>query len=132
MHSLAGWTSFDTGCWTRPAHHFAKALELAKMGGDNGLVANILYRMGRVYLHNDAAGEALKMFQLGQIAAQESGSALTVAVLCANEAWGLRHADRPDQVQRMISRTRDEFERAQSEGSAELGSSSSTSTTCTG
>ena len=115
MHSLAGWTSFDTGLLDSARTHFAKALELAKMGNDNGLVANILYRMGRVYLHNDAAGEALKMFQLGQIAAQESGSALTVAVLCANEAWAYGMLDRPDQVQRMISRTRDEFERAQSE-----------------
>ncbi|MBV9845654.1 MAG: helix-turn-helix transcriptional regulator [Kutzneria sp.] len=115
MHSLAGWTSFDIGLLDSARTHFAKALELAKQGGDNGLVANILYRMGRVYLQNEAPGEALKMFQLGQIAAQESGSALTVAVLCANEAWAYGKLNRQDQVQRMIGRTRDEFERAQSE-----------------
>lgn len=112
MHSLAGWTSFDTGLLDPARGHFGKALEFAKQAEDESLVASVLYRMGRVYLHYQEPNEALKLFQLGQIAAQESGSALTVAVLCANEAWAYGMLNRPDQVQKMIGRTKDEFARA--------------------
>ncbi|QGK68219.1 helix-turn-helix domain-containing protein [Allosaccharopolyspora coralli] len=112
MQSLAGWTSFDTGLLDPARGHFGKALEFAKQAGDESLVASVLYRMGRVYLHHEEPNEALKLFQLGQIAAQESGSALTTAVLCANEAWAYGMLDRPDQVQKMVGRTKDEFARA--------------------
>ena len=112
MHSLAGWTSFDTGLLDPARGHFGKALEFAKQAEDDGLVASVLYRMGRVYLHYQEPNEALKLFQLGQIAAQESGSALTVAVLCANEAWAYGMLNKPDQVQKMVGRTKDEFARA--------------------
>ncbi|RKT84348.1 Transcriptional regulator, contains XRE-family HTH domain [Saccharopolyspora antimicrobica] len=113
MHSLAGWTSFDVGLLDPARGHFGKALEFAKQADDHGLLASVLYRMGRVYLHHQEPNEALKLFQLGQIAAQESGSALTVAVLCANEAWAYGMLNRPDQVQKMVGRTKDEFARAQ-------------------
>jgi transcriptional regulator with XRE-family HTH domain len=112
MQSLAGWTSFDTGLLDPARGHFGKALEYAKESGDESLVANVLYRMGRVYLHHREPNEALKLFQLGQIAAQESGSSLTVAVLCANEAWAYGMLDKPDQVMKMVGRTKDEFARA--------------------
>jgi transcriptional regulator with XRE-family HTH domain len=112
MHSLAGWTSFDTGLLDPARGHFGKALEFAKQADDDSLVASVLYRMGRVYLHYQEPNEALKLFQLGQIAAQESGSALTVAVLCANEAWAYGMLNKPDQVQKMLGRTKDEFTRA--------------------
>ena len=112
MHSLAGWTSFDTGLLDPARGHFGKALEFAKQAEDDSLVASVLYRMGRVYLHHQEPNEALKLFQLGQIAAQESGSALTVAVLCANEAWAYGMLNKPDQVQKMVGRTKDEFARA--------------------
>lgn len=113
MHSLAGWTSFDTGLLDPARGHFGKALEFAKQAEDESLVASVLYRMGRVYLHHEQPNEALKLFQLGQIAAQESGSPLTVAVLCANEAWAYGMLNRPDQVQHMVGRTKDEFARAE-------------------
>src|SRR5207248_3804697 len=78
----------------------------------NPLVANVLYRMGRVYLHQDAPNDALKLFQLGQIAAQESGSELAVAVLCANEAWAYAAMRNERQAIKLIQRTKDEFARA--------------------
>ena len=112
MHSLAGWTSFDTGLLDPARGHFGKALEFAKQAEDDGLVASVLYRMGRVYLHYQEPNEALKLFQLGQIAAQESGNPLTVAVLCANEAWAYGMLNKPDQVQKMVGRTKDEFARS--------------------
>ncbi|ASU77038.1 XRE family transcriptional regulator [Actinopolyspora erythraea] len=112
MHSLAGWTSFDMGLMDPARSHFGKALQFAKQANDDSLVANVLYRMGRVYLHYQQPNEALKLFQLGQIAAQDSGSALTVAVMCANEGWAYGMLNRPDQVEKMLGRTRDEFARA--------------------
>ncbi|MGX7823710.1 helix-turn-helix domain-containing protein [Actinokineospora sp. 24-640] len=112
LHSLAGWTSFDIGLTDSARSHFGKALELAKAGQSEPLVANILYRMGRVYLHQKAPDDALKMFQLGQIAAQESGSELAVAVICANQAWAYAMLGRKEQTMKLINRTRDEFSRA--------------------
>jgi transcriptional regulator with XRE-family HTH domain len=112
LHNLAGWTSFDIGLVDSARNHFAKALELARQGNNDHLVANILYRMGRVYLHQDAPNDALKLFQLGQIAAQEAGSELAVAVLCANEAWAYALMGKADQAQKLLGRTKDEFARA--------------------
>lgn len=113
LHNLAGWTSFDTGMLDPARNHFARALEFAKYGENNSLVANILYRMGRVYLHHNAPNDALKLFQLGQIAAQESGSELTVAVLCVNEAWAYAMMGKPEQTVQLLNRAADEFARAQ-------------------
>src|SRR5207248_77063 len=109
LHNLAGWTSFDSGLIDASRTHFAHALELARAGKNDPLVANILYRMGRVYLHQDAPNDALKLFQLGQIAAQESGSELAVAVLCANEAWAYAALKNERQASKLIQRTKDEF-----------------------
>ncbi|MFC4854854.1 helix-turn-helix domain-containing protein [Actinophytocola glycyrrhizae] len=112
LHNLAGWTSFDVGLIDSARNHFGRALELAKAGESDELVANILYRMGRVYLHKEAPDDALKMFQLGQIAAQQSGSELAVAVICANQAWAYAMMGHEDQTMKLIGRTRDEFARA--------------------
>jgi transcriptional regulator with XRE-family HTH domain len=112
LHNLAGWTSFDVGLIDSARNHFGRALELAKAGESDELVANILYRMGRVYLHKDSPDDALKMFQLGQIAAQQSGSELAVAVICANQAWAYAMMGHEDQTMKLIGRTRDEFARS--------------------
>ncbi|KAA2263719.1 helix-turn-helix transcriptional regulator [Solihabitans fulvus] len=112
LHNLAGWTSFDTGLVDSARNHFGRALELAKQGKNDGLVANILYRMGRVYLHQDAPDDALKVFQLGQLAAQDSGSELAVGILCANEAWAYAKMGTDDQALKLLGRARDEFSRA--------------------
>lgn len=112
LHNLAGWTTFDVGMLDASRNHFAKALEFGRESGDRGLMSNILYRMGRVYLHHHAPNDALKLFQLGQIAAQDSGSELAVAVLCANEAWAYAMLGDEDQTLKLIGRARDEFGRA--------------------
>ena len=112
LHNLAGWMSFDVGLIDSARNHFGRALELAKAGESDVLVANILYRMGRVYLHKEAPDDALKMFQLGQIAAYQSGSELAVMVLCANQAWAYAMMGDEEQAMKLIGRTRDEFARA--------------------
>jgi len=112
LHNLAGWTSFDIDLVDSARSHFLRALELAKEAQNPSLMANVLYRMGRVYLEQDAPDEALKLFQLGQLAAQDSGSEVTVAVLCANEAWAYAKMGLPEQTHKMLGRAHDEFARA--------------------
>jgi transcriptional regulator with XRE-family HTH domain len=112
LHNLAGWTSFTVGSIDSARDHFGRALELAKAGGSDELMANILYRMGRVYLHEKAPNDALKMFQLGQIAAQQSGFEPAVAVICASQAWAYAMMGYEEQTMKLIGRTREELSRA--------------------
>ena len=113
LHNLAGWTSFDVGLFTSARRHFARAMEQAKHAGDASLVANVLYRMGRLHLHRGFYRDALKFFQLGQITAQDAGSELTVAMLCANEAWTYALLGDNGQALKSICRAQDEFARAE-------------------
>ncbi|MGQ0717478.1 MAG: tetratricopeptide repeat protein [Pseudonocardiales bacterium] len=112
LHNLAGWTSFDTGR-VRVAHtHFGDALELAKEGHNDALVANIRYRMGRVHLHHNAPDKALTELQLGQVAAQAAGSPLAVAILCANQAWAYAKMGLDDEALALLGRSMNAFARA--------------------
>ncbi|HEY3894601.1 MAG TPA: helix-turn-helix transcriptional regulator [Pseudonocardiaceae bacterium] len=112
LQNLAGWTTFDVGLLDSSRNHFATALEFAKQAGDSSLMSNIMYRIGRVYLHHGDANDALKWFQLGQIAAQDSGSELAVAVLCGNEAWAYAMMGDDVQAKKLLGRSRDELARA--------------------
>ncbi|HEY2723068.1 MAG TPA: helix-turn-helix transcriptional regulator [Pseudonocardiaceae bacterium] len=116
LQNLAGWTTFDVGLLDSSRNHFATALEFAKQSNDSGLMSNIMYRIGRIYLHCGVPNDALKWFQLGQIAAQDSGSELAVAVLCANEAWAYAMMNDEDQAQKLLGRARDELARARGGG----------------
>lgn len=112
LHNLAGWTSFDIDLVDSARFHFSKALELAREAENHSLLANVLYRMGKIYMERNAPNDALKLFQLGQIAAQDSGSELAVALLCANEAWAYSMLGDAEQTQKMMGRAQDEFARA--------------------
>jgi hypothetical protein len=112
LHNLAGWTSFDTGQARVAGIYFGRALELAEQGHHDALVANIAYRMGRVHLHHNAPDRALAEFQLGQVAAQASGSALAVAILCGNQAWAYAKMGLADEALALLGRSGDEFARA--------------------
>jgi hypothetical protein len=98
LHNLGGWTSFDIGQVRGAQIYFGRALELAEQGHHDALVANIRYRMGRVHLHHDAPKKALREFQLGQVSAQACGSALAVAIVCANQAWAYAKMGLDDQA----------------------------------
>ena len=123
LHNLAGWVSFDIGLYTSASAHYRRALEQAQHAEDSSLVANILYRMGRLHLHlvetvtpgerTTQARNALRLFQLGQIAAQESRCEVTVAMLCANEASAYAVLGDEAQTLRSLARAQDEFARAQ-------------------
>ncbi|SDY41435.1 Helix-turn-helix [Micromonospora pattaloongensis] len=112
LHNLAGWTSFDVGLYSSARCHFARALEQARHTNNPSLVANVLYRIGRLHLHQGYFRDALKFFQLGQLAAQDAGSELTVALLCANEAWAYALLGDTSQALKSIDRAQDEFTRA--------------------
>ncbi|SFH07764.1 hypothetical protein SAMN04489731_102352 [Amycolatopsis regifaucium] len=87
LHNLVGWTEFDTGRPVRAERHFHRALELAAEAGNDDLVANIHYRLGRLYLHHRSPADALGQFGQGQLAARRAGTPLSQAILSANEAW---------------------------------------------
>jgi transcriptional regulator with XRE-family HTH domain len=111
LENLAGWTSFDVGLVDSARRHYGTAMQFAKQAGDSSLMSNIMYRVGRIYLHNREANEALKWFQLGQIAAQNSGSERAVAILCANEAWAYSMLNEDVQAHKLMDRARSELAR---------------------
>lgn len=109
LHLLAGWTSFDVGLYAPARRHFARALEQARYAEEPSLVAKVLYCMGRLHLHQGLTVEALRLFQLGQIAAQESGSPLAAALISANEGWAYSLLGDAPQALAAASRARSEF-----------------------
>lgn len=112
VHNLVRWASFDVGLNDSARVHFAQALELARGAQEPSLVAHVLYHAGRVYLHHGWAQDALRLFQLGQIAAKDSGSQLSLAVLSANEAWAYAHLGDSRLAEESLQRAREEFARA--------------------
>ncbi|WP_327046487.1 hypothetical protein OG320_00835 [Microbispora sp. NBC_01189] len=113
QHNLAGWTSFDVGLYGSAIDHLARALEQAKHANDPSLMANILYRMGRVQLHRGRVQETLRFFQLGQLCAQDANCERTVAMLCANEACAYALLGNAELALKSMTRARDELDRAQ-------------------
>jgi tetratricopeptide (TPR) repeat protein len=118
LHNLAGWTSLDVGMYSAARRHFAHALSQSRRADAPSLMANVLYRTGRLHLHRSMTREALRFFQLGQIAAQDSGDATAVAVLCANEAWAYGYLGDPAQALRSLNRAADELGRAEPSSAA--------------
>jgi transcriptional regulator with XRE-family HTH domain len=112
LDNLAGWTSFDVGLYAAARGYFARALTQARRAGDASLIANVLYRAGRLHLHQGLTREALRFFQLGKIAAAESCCQVTVAMLSANEAWAYGILGDAAQARNALARAREEYARA--------------------
>jgi transcriptional regulator with XRE-family HTH domain len=87
LHNLAGWTSFDIGRTGPARRHFDRAIEHATHVAEKSLVAKALYCQGRVHLHHGWSIQAVKLMQLGQVSAEESGHVRTIAMMHANLAW---------------------------------------------
>lgn len=115
LHLLAGWTAFDLGILGEARRHFARALEHARFINESSLAAKALYCLGRLHLHHGWNVQALRLFQVGQVAAQESGHGRAVAMLHINLAWA--HAVLGDGRQALacIGRARDEYGRCEHE-----------------
>lgn len=113
LHNLAGWTSLDVGLYAPARSHFAEAITQARHAGEPSLLANVLYRTGRLQLHRGLTVQALRFFQLGQIAARDAADPLAVAVLSANEAWAYSILGDSAQAFDCLHRAREEHARAQ-------------------
>ncbi|WP_053734360.1 hypothetical protein [Nocardia sp. NRRL S-836] len=87
LRNLAGWVCFDAGLVNSAHNHFCHALVLAGLARADGLTANVCYRLGRVFLHHGHLDEALRYFDLGQLAAARSGDVLAAGILSVNSAW---------------------------------------------
>jgi len=111
VFNLAGWIAFDVGLYATARDQLAAALDRARQAGVPSLTANVLYRAGRVSLHRGATQEALRFFQLGQLAAQDSGCRRTVAMLCANIAWAYAELGDEGRAAAHLGRAADEFAR---------------------
>jgi hypothetical protein len=95
--------------------HFARALEHARFVDEASLVAKMLYCLGRLHMHHGWAAQALRLFQVGQASAQESGEGRAVAMLHANLAWAYATLGDGRQALACIGRARDEFGRCEHE-----------------
>jgi hypothetical protein len=87
MYQVVGWACHDLGEHGAARRYLTAGLDLARQIDDLPLIAGAFYRLGRVSIHQHRAQEALRLWQLGQIVAQDSGCLVSVAVLHANEAW---------------------------------------------
>ncbi|HEX6870767.1 MAG TPA: transcriptional regulator, partial [Micromonosporaceae bacterium] len=115
LHVLAGWTSFDVGLVSPARRHFARALEHARFVDESALVAKVLYCLGRVHVHHGWGAQAVHLFQLGQVAAQQSGYARATAMVEANLGWAHAVVGNEKLALGAVSRARDEFGRAEQE-----------------
>jgi transcriptional regulator with XRE-family HTH domain len=111
MYQVAGWASHDLGDHAAARHYLTTGLVLARQINELALIAGGFYRLGRVSIHQGRAQEALRLWQLGQIVAQDSGNLAAVAVLHANEAWAYAMLGAADRVSDSLARARDELGR---------------------
>jgi hypothetical protein len=72
----------------------------------------MLYKMGRVSLHQEHPSDALRMFQLGQIAARDAGSRTEMARMHLNQAWAYALLGQRRQVTDSLAQAEDERDRA--------------------
>jgi tetratricopeptide (TPR) repeat protein len=93
----------------------SRALEHARFADEPSLVAKVLYALGRVHLHHGWHGQALRLFQLGLVPAQQSEYGRAGAMLHANLAWAHSVAGDTRQTLASIERARDEYTRSEAE-----------------
>jgi tetratricopeptide (TPR) repeat protein len=111
LHNLVGWLSHDLDRHTDARRHLTQGLLLAREANNLTLMADSYYRLGRISLHLRQADEALHLFGLGQLVAQDSGCLASVAILHANEAWAYAMQGRPAQVRDALARAQGELDR---------------------
>ena len=110
--SMLGWSFHDIGDQSSARRFLMNALVLAKDADEPSLASSILYRLGRVSMQEAQPVEALKMLQLGQLAAQDAGDPAEVARLHANEALVYAMLGKHDHVRDALARAEHEMGRA--------------------
>lgn len=109
---LTGWTAHDLGLAKEARQYLTQALLTTQQANNPTHSAIVLYHLGRVPLDNGEPTEALKLFQLGQIAAQDSRSNATVALLLAAEALAHAHLGDSHQATNALRRAEDDYAHA--------------------
>ncbi|RKF24682.1 transcriptional regulator [Micromonospora globbae] len=112
LHNLVGWVAHDLDDHDTARRHLTQSLVLARQTDSLPLLANTLYRLGRVSLHQEQPADALQLFGLGQLAAQQAGCHASVAILHANTAWAYALLGADHQVVDSLARARGELEQA--------------------
>jgi transcriptional regulator with XRE-family HTH domain len=115
LHHLAGWTSFDVGMVGPARRHLSRALEHARFADEPSLVAKVLYGLGRVHLHHGWNGQALRLFQLALVQAQQSEYGRAAALSYANLAWAHSVSGETRQTLACMERARDEYTRSETD-----------------
>jgi len=111
MYQVAGWACHDLGDHGPARRYLTAGLALAREIDDLPLITGAFYRLGRISIHQGRAREALRLWQLGQIVAQDSGCLVSVAVLHANEAWAYAALGSDDLVCDALARAEGELAR---------------------
>ena len=111
MYQVVGWACHDLGDHAGARRYLTAGLALAREIDDLLLISGAFYRLGRVSIHQGRAQEALKLWQLGQIVAQDSGCLVSVAVLHANEAWAYALLGSDEHVSDALARAAGELAR---------------------
>jgi hypothetical protein len=118
LRNLAGWVCFDAGLANSAHNHFCHALVLAGLARADGLTANVCYRLGRVFLHHGHLDEALRYFDLGQLAAARSGDELSASMLSVNAAWACAKKGAEHRARTLLDRGQEQFTAANRTGVA--------------
>ncbi|MGY1946310.1 hypothetical protein [Nocardia asiatica] len=114
LGNIAGWACHDAGQQTQAQRYFSQALTWAKTVDApeaNSLAANVTFGMGRVALHQRDPQTALRLVQLGQIAAQDAGDLGEAAQLHATAAWAYALMGQRNRVSDSLARAQHEMSR---------------------
>ncbi|KZM70459.1 hypothetical protein [Nocardia terpenica] len=109
---LTGWAYYDVGQHSRARSYLTLGLSYARGASADSLAASILYVLGRVSLVERQPREALRIFQLGQISAQDASNAAESARLYSNEAWAHAMMGNQQQMNDALARAEHEIARA--------------------
>lgn len=120
IKTLTGWAAHDLALATEARQYLTQALQTTREAGDPAHSAIVLYYLGRVPLDNGDPTEAVKLFQLGQIAAQDSRSATPIAFLLANQAVAYAHLGDSRQAMTALRRAEDEYARTATDAHPEF------------
>lgn len=112
LHNLVGWMSHDLGQHNSARRYLAQGLVLAQQAGDDSLMADAYYRLGRVSIHQNDPREALHLFQLGLMVATNSTCPSSAAILHANIGWAHAKMGNAAAVRDSLSRAGEELNRA--------------------
>ncbi len=111
LHCLAGWAAHDLGNQASAMRHFTSALAHGRGSDDAAMVAAALYRQGRVSLQIGAPSDALRAFQLGQMAAQDAGSYADLSRLLLSSGWAYALLGQAERMEDSILRAEEELSR---------------------